>query len=79
MNAVSPGAIVTRSTPAVTRTGQRRSGSWAAAKYAGREPRGAIFFAAKPTAKWPMNIPGGPHPSPDPAGVRSRPGREGTC
>src|SRR6266508_7003279 len=48
--------MVTCSTPASRKYGQRRSGSCAAAKYVPSETLGSTRLAANATAKWPMNM-----------------------
>src|SRR6266853_456276 len=56
VNAVMPGAIRTRSTPAATRIGHSMSASWHAANSRPSETFGAARLAANPSAKWPTNI-----------------------
>src|SRR5215469_4527924 len=51
-----PGTMRTCSQPRSRNTGQSRSRNKGAASSVAREVRGANFLAAKPTAKWPMNM-----------------------
>src|SRR5215467_15724831 len=51
-----PGTMRTCSQPRSRNIGQSRSRKIGAAMSAAREARGANFFVAKPTAKWPMNM-----------------------
>src|SRR4029079_14507045 len=52
---VIPGAMTTRSTPAIRKSGQSKSRKTEAMTYAPSDARGAARFAASPTARWPMN------------------------
>src|SRR6516162_9836544 len=53
---VMPGTERTCSQPRMRKKGQRRSLRSGAARSSASDVRGANFLAAKPTAKWPMNI-----------------------
>src|ERR1700676_1093587 len=53
---VSPGAIRACSQPSNRNTDHNMSRSTGAAIRAAKEVRGANFLAAKPTAKWPINM-----------------------
>src|SRR5262245_52311499 len=53
---VVPGMIATRSTPSATSTGHSTSANRPARNSTPSDSRGAARLAARPTAKWPMNI-----------------------
>src|SRR6185503_4004913 len=55
VTAVRPGRISKRSTPASTRSGQRRSARCAARKSRPSDTVGEAFFAANAKPKWPRN------------------------
>ena len=56
VTAVIPGSIATRSQPSRRKTGHTPSTSCAASTSVPSEGRGATFFAASASPKWPMNI-----------------------